>query len=121
MLGYNNLWATSYQKGKLAEKLSRLWLRLKGYRIIAANKRLKSGEIDIIAEKGDLVVFVEVKFRRSSGAPPVTAKQRRRLQRAAAGFLARYHKPNASARFDMLLWDGRWLPLHIKNAWYGDD
>lgn len=111
----------AYRRGKLAERLSRLWLRLKGYQILAANKRLRSWEIDIIAEKGGTVVFVEVKFRTDAATEVVTVKQRRRLRLAAAGFLAHYHRPDVGSRFDLLIWNGWRPPLHIKNAWYGDD
>ena len=50
--------------GKLAEFWARLWLRCHGYRILAANYRTgrgtHAGEIDIIAQKGDTIHFVEV-------------------------------------------------------------
>ena len=51
------------RRGSLSEYLAALSLILRGYRILAMRYRVKAGEIDIIARKGDLVSFVEVKAR----------------------------------------------------------
>ena len=55
--------------GKAAEFLARLYLRCKGYHIIAANvitgKGTNAGEIDIIARRRKLIIFAEVKKRRT--------------------------------------------------------
>ena len=55
------------RRGRLAEWAAALCLRLRGYRILALRHRTPLGEIDLIARKGDLVVFVEVKARRIEG------------------------------------------------------
>ena len=54
------------RRGGVSEYLAALSLVLRGYRILAMRYRVKSGEIDIIARKGDLVSFIEVKARRTT-------------------------------------------------------
>lgn len=54
------------RRGHFSEYLAAIALMLCGYRIVALRYRVKAGEIDIIARKGDLVSFVEVKARASS-------------------------------------------------------
>ncbi len=49
--------------GLRAETLAALWLRLKFYQILARNFTARGGEIDLIARRGDVIVFVEVKAR----------------------------------------------------------
>ncbi|TIW38304.1 MAG: YraN family protein, partial [Mesorhizobium sp.] len=55
----------AYRRGHRGEWLAALALMLKGYRILARRHRTRLGEIDLIARRGDLVLFVEVKARRS--------------------------------------------------------
>lgn len=54
------------RRGHFSEYLAALSLLLRGYRILAMRYRVKAGEIDIIARKGDLVSFIEVKARSTS-------------------------------------------------------
>ena len=112
--------AVHLQRGRRGEALAALWLRLRGYRILARNWRHPAGEIDILARRGPLLVAVEVKWRGSldNAAEAVLVQQRRRIAQAAAVFLSR--QPDAamlSLRFDaVLLAPGR-LPRHIPDAW----
>ena len=55
---------TKSETGKLGEESVCRYLTERGYRIAARNYRIKGGEIDIIAENGDYLAFVEVKARR---------------------------------------------------------
>ncbi len=111
--------ATAYNRGLWAEALSRFWLRLKLYRIVASRAKTPLGEIDIIAVRGQTLVFVEVKARPEAGqaAEAVSSQQKERLARAAALFLGRnplyggFH-----ARFDVILVLPWRLPRHIENA-----
>ena len=50
-------------KGKFGEKLAKGFLTEKGYKIIKENFRTKFGEIDLIAEKDNQIIFIEVKYR----------------------------------------------------------
>ena len=56
----------SLRRGHFSEYLAALALMMRGYRILAMRYKVKAGEIDIIARKGDLVSFVEVKARRTA-------------------------------------------------------
>ena len=108
------------QRGRRGEALAVLWLRLKGYRILARNWRHPAGEVDILARRGRLLVAVEVKWRAdlATAALAVQAQQRRRIAQAAAVFLGRLpDHASLSLRFDaMLLAPGRW-PHHLCDAW----
>lgn len=80
------------ETGILGEKLAKDYLKKRGYRIRETNYRCPEGEIDIVAEHKDYLVFVEVKARRSLefGSPEesITADKRERLRAVAA----RYHQ-----------------------------
>jgi len=108
------------RRGRWAEALARLALRLAGYRILALDRRSHVGEIDIIARRGRRLAFVEVKARASLevAAEAILQRQRRRIARAAAGFLAaRPDLAGLEVRFDVVLvapW--RW-PRHVVDAW----
>lgn len=108
--------------GRAGESLAALYLRLKGYRIIARDLRSPVGEIDLIVHRGNLIAFVEVKTRSADAAEVLTTAQRRRIVRAAELFLA--HRPEFQAsdiRFDLILVGrGRW-PQHLRAAFRADD
>ncbi|MCS7187829.1 MAG: YraN family protein [Armatimonadota bacterium] len=100
---------TTYERGKLAEREAALYLRRRGYQIIAQNLRFKSGEIDLVALKGDLVVFVEVKARSSDefGTPVegLLPRQQQRIHKAAEIFLAKRGWSERERRFDLIAID----------------
>ncbi len=72
-----------------AETIAILYLRLKGYRILARRYGAAGGEIDLVARKYDAIVFVEVKFRPdiTAAMTAIDAAQCRRISRAAAHWL----------------------------------
>ncbi len=92
--------------GDLGEKAAEELLAGQGYRIVARKHRCPRGEIDLVAERGELLVFVEVRTRgnRLFGGPEETvgAAKQRRLVRAARDFLARWRGPPRGARFDVV-------------------
>lgn len=110
-------------RGRLAETLAVLLLRLKGYRILARRLRLPAGEIDIVAARGRTVAFIEVKARGSvvAAIESVSPRQRRRLLGAAAQYLARDPRHGrADLRFDVMLVAPGRLPRHVVDAWRAD-
>lgn len=127
----------AYRRGRRAEGVAALWLRLKGYRIVARGYRCPAGEIDIVARRGGLLAFVEVKQRDrlDQAAEAVTRHQRRRVESAARSFLAAHpHLSALTLRFDAILLSGwlagrlvkpgaaggrAWL-RHEKDAWRSD-
>ncbi|MCS7265535.1 MAG: YraN family protein [Armatimonadetes bacterium] len=100
---------TNYERGKLAEREAAFYLRRRGYQIITQNLKLKQGEIDLVALKGNLVIFVEVKARSSEefGTPieSLLPKQQQRIRRAAEAFLAKRGWSERDRRFDLIAID----------------
>lgn len=95
-------------------------LRLKGYRILARDYRAGVGELDIVARRGRLLAMVEVKRRRDMAAAlaAVTARQQRRIARAAQAFVARHvGLGDLDIRFDVIVVRPHRPPRHIKDAW----
>ncbi len=106
--------------GRGAENLAVFSLRLKFYRILERRYRSPAGEIDIIAIRGGMLVFIEVKSRPTleKAMESVSLRQRQRISRAAEAFLQR--RPDLQTltiRFDVLLIVPKRLPHHIKDAW----
>lgn len=112
---------TTYEKGLWAEKFAKLYLRLKGYRFHQSRFKTAVGEIDLITETNDCIVFVEVKMRRShqQAAYAVTPQQQKRLQNTALVYLQKYptHK---KVRFDVLLVNRHQFPIHLKNVLWSE-
>ena len=108
------------RRGLRAETLCCWWLRAKAYRIMARNWRHKTGEIDIIARRGRLLVFVEVKMRPTLGLAQqaVSAGQQTRITAAAQRFVAaRPSLHRHQWRFDVMACaPGHW-PKHIEDVW----
>lgn len=78
----------------------------KGYKILERNYRYEHGEIDLIAQDGDELVFVEVKSRRSKlfGTPEdgMTDKKEEHIREAAEGYLYEKNIENRVCRFDVV-------------------
>jgi putative endonuclease len=92
--------------GKDGEDLACRELARRGYAIVARRFRVRSGELDIVARDGPVLVFVEVKTRagRRFGDPAeaVTPVKQRRLARLAGEYLVRHHLPECPCRFDIV-------------------
>jgi putative endonuclease len=101
--------------GKFGEAIARWFYRLRGYTIVARNLRLRSGEIDIVAKRGNTLVIAEVKTRqtRSGGEAheAVDRRKRERLIRLGDEYAAKH--PTAELRYDVLsmFWKGWWFEL----------
>lgn len=112
----------SYRRGHRGERLAAAALMVKGFRILARRYRTKLGEIDLIARRGDLVLIVEVKARRSlmEAMEAVAHESERRIEGATDLWLAR--QPDfgrLSVRFDMVaILPWRW-PVHVENIFHG--
>lgn len=108
------------RRGRRAEFLAALYLRLKGYRIMARNVRLPSGEIDVVARRGTLLIFVEVKYRPQLfiAENAVSVRQWQRIERAAAQFVgARPFLHHLAWRFDVLALAPYHWPVHMQDRW----
>ncbi len=105
--------------GRQAETIAALWLRLKGYSIVARRHKTPVGEIDIVAKKGRTLVAVEVKSRPSLdiGLGSVSEKQWSRIARTIQWTLSsRPDLAESDARFDLVVVCGL-VPHHIVDAW----
>jgi putative endonuclease len=108
------------RRGRWAEMVSLWSLRLRGYRILARDFRAVVGEIDILARRGRTLVAIEVKARgdAQTAADALLPRQRRRIERALAYFLARRPElQGLELRFDVMLVTPRRLPRHLTDAW----
>jgi putative endonuclease len=91
--------------GRTGEELARRFLEEHGYRILACNYRVIFGEVDLIAEEGETLAFIEVKTRtsQSHGHPleAITAAKQRQLARVALHYLS-CEPRERPARFDVI-------------------
>lgn len=97
------------------------WLRLKGWRILAWRARVPGGEVDLVARRGSVVAFVEVKQRRTAEAAAwaLDEYRLRRVAIAAQKLAPRYTREGDDIRIDaMFIVPGR-LPRHRPNVWQG--
>ncbi len=110
----------AWRYGRFAETLAAWHLRVRGYRVLRRGFRAPVGEIDIVARRGSLIVFVEVKARkdRAAAAESITPRQTARIVRAAGAFLqAHPHLGDLDQRFDVILISPWRLPVHLVDAW----
>lgn len=120
----------AYHYGLSAEKAAGLYLKCKGYRIVAERYRNSYGEIDIVAVRGKTLVAVEVKARKSlkECENTITPWKQEKIERAVQGLLAGQGSAGGkftglanlahhNIRFDVV-WIAPWQwPRHIKDAW----
>jgi putative endonuclease len=105
--------------GISAESRAAAWLIAHGYRILARRWKSPLGEIDIIAARRHLLIFVEVKARATldGAAESVTERQKQRIAAAAEAWLAGNPQPAIrDIRFDAILVAPGRLPRHIPAA-----
>ena len=110
--------------GAEGEARAARFLARRGYRILARNVRAGGVEIDLVAARGPLLAFVEVKTRRTRdfGAPEeaVDARKQARLVRGAAAWLQGRRARARHVRFDVIVCEidasMDWQLRHLKNA-----
>ncbi len=109
----------AWRHGLWAETVAAWMLRLKGYRILARRFRSGQGEVDIVARRGAVICFVEVKARSSPvDGEVISARQRRRIERSAEVFMQRHPQlAQLGLRFDAVVVQRRGVPRHQPDAW----
>ena len=109
----------AFRTGVSAESRAAAYLMAKGYRILAKRFRTPYGEIDLVARKRNLLVFIEVKARASldEAAYAVTLRQQARIINAAQAWLMTHPEhAELELRFDAILIAPRRLPRHLLAA-----
>jgi putative endonuclease len=109
----------AFRLGISAESRAAALLIAKGYRVVARRFRSPVGEVDLVARRGNALVFVEVKarVRLDDAAEAVTERQRRRIIAAAEAWLAANPDDlTRNIRFDAILVAPRRWPQHIQAA-----
>ncbi len=113
----------STKKGQIGETRACRYLQHRGFTILERNQRLGRGELDIIARRGELIIFVEVKAHRSREASLQAMHEDKcaRLRSAAESWLARHPDyAGYECRFDLIILSPRvglpaWLPPRIEH------
>ena len=109
------------RRGRQAERIAAWWLRLKGWQIVGRRMRTAAGEVDLVARKGRMLAFVEVKAR-ATAAELDLAIDERRLRRVAAAAEILWHelgKAGDDMRIDVILLAPGRAPRHLANVWHG--
>lgn len=94
------------ERGDLNEKIALDYLESKGLTLIASNYHSRYGEIDLVMHDKEVIVFIEVRFRRSKqfggAAMSVTPAKQRKIALTALQFLQKNRKTNHPCRFDVV-------------------
>jgi len=108
--------------GHDAEELACDYLTSRGLRLLARNFHCRGGEIDLIMQHGDSLVFIEVRYRRHTAygraAETVSPHKQSRIIRCARYYLTRHRCWNAAVRFDVVGIEGK--PGEQQVEWISD-
>ena len=115
-------------KGFFGEAQVITWLQKNGYQILAQNYTTKGGEIDIIAQKGEVVSFIEVKMRMTTYfdlSELVNYTKQRKIILTAKRYIALYGRSDQIYQFDVALVEklpaGEFSVSYLPNAFYGSE
>jgi putative endonuclease len=110
------------QIGSNYEQAAATYLSRQGYQILCMNYRCYCGEIDIIAKEKDTLVFIEVKYRRTSNfgdpAQAVNKKKQWKIYKSAQFYMKEHAIRDVPCRFDIVAIQGEQIRI-IKNAFGG--
>ena len=117
--------STPHDLGRTGEALAADMLQRAGWTILDRNFRVGRKEIDLVARRGDVVAFIEVKTRAGAGyghpLEAITRAKRREIEHVARVWVARHADLRVSYRFDAIgvLIRGRGPPVaeHVADAW----
>ena len=112
------------KKGKAGEELAVAFLKNIGHRICKTNYQKASGEIDLLTQEGDTLVFVEVKYRKNLdyGFPreAVNRTKQKRIAKTALWYIKEQQLDDVNIRFDVIeiyyCSDGEQVINHFENA-----
>ncbi len=113
-----------HREGARAEAVAADALRLQGYQVLEQRFRYRHSDVDLVARRGSVVVFVEVKSRADdrfgAATEAVTARKQANVVRAASMWLSRHARPWDAVRFDVItVQDGHleWLQDAFRPGW----
>jgi len=109
------------RRGRGAETLACWYLRLHGWRILARRARVPGGEVDVVARRGKILAFIEVKARATEDAAAFALDEwrLRRVVAAAERLAPRYLRDGDDVRIDALFVVPKRWPRHLPNVWQG--
>lgn len=109
------------ERGRKGERLAAWYLRLKGWSILDTRVRTPAGEVDLVAKRGALIAFVEVKVRATRAELDFAIDERRLARVAAAAeiLMPIYATKGEDIRIDVILIAPGARPRHIEHAWMG--
>ena len=109
------------KRGRRGETIAAWWLRVHGWRVLAMRVKTRVGEVDLIARRGKILAFIEVKTRTKQAdlAYAVDEYRLRRVAAAAQALLPRYAKPDDGVRIDVILIAPWSRPQHVEDVWRG--
>lgn len=109
----------NHKKGAAGEDAALVFLKANGCTLVARNWHCAFGEIDLIVKNGNMILFVEVKYRKSSSfggaACSITPSKLLKLQKSAAFYLQQNGLNNAPCRLDAVLIQGNQTPEWVQN------
>ena len=111
------------RNGARGETWAAIYLMVKGWRIVARRQRIGQGrgvgEVDLVARRGRVLAFVEVKWRHHprAFADAIDARRLTRVARAAQALLPRLARPDDTVRIDVILLAPWHWPRHIVHVW----
>lgn len=113
-----------HREGARAEQLAAGVLERDGYQVLEQRFRFHRHDIDLVARRANVVVFVEVKSRASSrygtASESITARKQRELARAAGAWLQKFGRPRDVCRFDVVTVEGArvsWIQSAFRPLW----
>ncbi|ANY20501.1 hypothetical protein A6F68_01993 [Tsuneonella dongtanensis] len=105
--------------GRKGELAAELYLRAKGWSVLARRRKTAVGEIDLVARRAGVIAFVEVKWRKRTEdlGFAIDEYRLRRVAAAAEAVAHEYAQNGEDLRIDVILLAPGRLPQHIVNAW----
>lgn len=117
----NTCMSTTKLKGQIAESKAAKYFQQNGFKLLEKNYRYRRAEIDLVVGKADLLVFVEVKYRKSNdyGEPEqfVTTNQQTKILEAADEYIHQ-NNWNGNIRFDIVAINAQGDLEHFEDAFY---